>query len=144
MKSFSFYVLLFSAVLLVAGCGNDDDGDGGGGTGGADGDLIVRLTWEQADADLDLEFDVLPSFNVIPSFSGDDTSGPGEEVFTFSNNAEDGPYTVSVEWFSGAGDVSYTLVIQSAETGRTFTETVNASNDFDTFSFTKNGRTLTF
>lgn len=141
MKNF-FYLCLF-AVVFAAGCSKDaDDDDSVMGLNGNDDDLIVRVTWEQIGADIDLDLDA-PTF-ASRDFSGDDTVGPGDESYTYNDTAPDGQYEVEVDHFSGTGDVSYTLTIQSADDGRTFRGTVSSANDVDIITFTKNGRSLEF
>lgn len=129
----------------MAGCKKDDDDNSG--SGGEDGDLIVRLTWNQADADLDLDLTGPNNLSVgpfSPQHSGDDLTGPGDETIEFMNDAPDGNYEVVVEWFDGQGDVSYTLLIQGADNGRTFNETIDFDVDIDRFTFTKSGGRISF
>lgn len=73
-----------------------------------------------------------------------DLTGPGDETIEFMNDAPDGNYEVVVEWFDGQGDVSYTLLIQGADNGRTFTETIDFDVDVDRFTFTKSGGRINF
>jgi len=147
----NFLLLLALGALVISGCSKDDD-DNGGGSGGADGDLLIRLTWDQQDADLDLAVSGPNALILAGGFSnltgathsGDDLTGPGEETIMFDNVAPDGDYSIEIEWFDGAGDVSYTLRVESAADGRTFDETINSTNDLDRITFTKNGRNLSF
>ncbi|NJO86926.1 MAG: hypothetical protein HC821_02450 [Lewinella sp.] len=121
MRLTPYFILLLCVSLLYTGCKKDDDGDDNGdGTGD---DLRISLTWQQTDADLDLDIVSDPLSRFIGpltnasniTHSGDDLTGPGEEVIRYDNNAPDGRYRVRVEWFSGDDDVRYTLRIQSAE-----------------------------
>ncbi|MEM7571259.1 MAG: hypothetical protein AAF433_00110 [Bacteroidota bacterium] len=140
MKNLSF---LFAFALLFTMSCNDDDG----GISLDVDDLTIRLSWNQADADLDLDLS-LPNNTFIGSgstqHSGDVLSGPGEEVITLDDEALDGAYIIQVEWFSGAGDVSYQLTVESQGTSRTFDADIDAIIDIDLINFTKTGGTLSF
>ncbi len=140
MKNLLF--LFAFAILFTSSC-NDDDG----GVSLDIDDLEIRLTWQQADADLDLDL-LGPNSLIVSSglagHSGDVLTGPGEETIMLDDNAADGAYTVQVEWFDGAGDVSYSLQIISAETTRTFDADIDAVDDVDIILFTKVGGVLNF
>ncbi|MEM9834950.1 MAG: hypothetical protein AAF828_00525 [Bacteroidota bacterium] len=135
------YLALF-AMIFVTACGDDDEG-----SGGAEGDLTITLTWDQADADLDLGLAAPGGVEISDGdaeHSGDILQGPGEESITFMNTAQDGTYTAVIVHFDGAGEVPYTLVIESANTTRTFNETISSNSFVDNFMFVKSGGTLTF
>lgn len=143
------YLVLFTIVSFSA-CGNDDEGNSG--NGGANGDLTVTLSWDQTDADLDLELYGPDDLYVTNGFStlqeaahsGDDISGPGEEEINLMDAASDGYYRVNVEWFEGLGDITYTIVITSAESTLTFSDVINSTEDIKIANFTKTGRSLQF
>ncbi|MEM9836057.1 MAG: hypothetical protein AAF828_06120, partial [Bacteroidota bacterium] len=96
MKNPLYLLFTLAVLLFAASCGDDDEaGTNIAGTGGQDGDLIIRLTWEQTNADLDLDLE-LPNGNTLTprtsptttlSVGGDDVFGPGNEFFDFNNSA---------------------------------------------------------
>ncbi|MEL6143225.1 MAG: hypothetical protein AAFU67_16610, partial [Bacteroidota bacterium] len=108
-----------------------------------EGDLFIRLTWEQANVDLDLALASAPSFLVLPTYSGDDQDGPGEETLTWSDSAGDGEYRINVTSNTG-GVANYTIFIQSANDSRTFTESIDSANPIDAYVFTKSGGLVIF